>query len=150
VLHRRLIDAQGGSGEGLPLFSPYGAEAQDVLLLWQSQVGNRRLSELLHAFALVHPWRKFNSMQLAEDRDGRRAGVGSQDDAGCADNAAEQDEADATDTKAEAWLARFESAAQLPRAYALLKLCFVGGGCLLDRTPCARAGNPMHLATFIF
>ena len=127
VLHRRLIDAQAGSGEGLPLFSPYGAEAQAVLALWQSQMDDRRLSELLHAFALVHPWRKFNSTQPAAGRDGRLAGAESQQDGGFADGPAEKDEADATDTNAEAWLARFESAAQLPRAYALLKLCFVGG-----------------------
>jgi CRISPR-associated protein Csx17 len=113
VLHRRLVDAQGGSGKGLPLFSPYGVNAQDLLALWRGQVNDRRLSELIFAFALVRPWRKVNSPQP--------------EDIGIADESAEEQNPDMSDPGEQNWLSRFEAAAQLPRAYALLKLCFLGG-----------------------
>ncbi|MBX5494621.1 MAG: type I-U CRISPR-associated protein Csx17 [Bryobacteraceae bacterium] len=116
VMHRRLVDAQNGSGKGLPLFSPYGVNAQDLLALWRGQVDERRLSELIYAFALVRPWRKVNSPQ-PEDIGGGEI----------ADESAEEDVPDMSDAGEQDWLSRFEAAAQLPRAYALLKLCFLGG-----------------------
>jgi CRISPR-associated protein Csx17 len=116
VIHRRLVDAQNGSGKGLPLFSPYGVHAQDLLALWRGQVDERRLSELIYAFALVRPWRKVNSPQ-PEDIGGGEI----------ADESDEEDIPDMSDAGEQDWLSRFEAAAQLPRAYALLKLCFLGG-----------------------
>ncbi len=127
VLQRRLIDAQAGSGEGLPLFSPYGAEPQDVLALWHSRFDDRRLSELLHASALVRPWQRIKSMQLETGGGTEIADAGHEEDGAFADEVAKEHGADAPDARAEAWLARLEAAAQLPRAYALLKLCFLGG-----------------------
>ena len=116
VLRRRLVDAQAGSGKGLPLFSPYGVDAQDLLALWRGQVDDRRLSELIYAFALVRPWRKVDSPQPEDLGGGENT-----------DEPADGNEPDMSDAGEQDWLSRFEAAAQLPRAYALLKLCFLGG-----------------------
>jgi CRISPR-associated protein Csx17 len=138
VLQRRLIDAQAGSGNGLPLFSPYGADANDLLALWHGGVDDTRLGELLHAFALVRPWRnvKAATPEIAA------AVVGdaeSEADGDSGDLAFEERNDERADTTG-AWLARLDAAAQLPRAYALLKLCFVGGR-LPPRPGQARTGK---------
>ncbi|HVZ37026.1 MAG TPA: hypothetical protein VG963_31590 [Polyangiaceae bacterium] len=135
VLHRRLIDAQVGSGDGLPLFSPYGADANDLLALWQGAVDQSRLAELLHAVALVRPCRPLKattSEVLGDDID--------VDDGDCDNNP--PFEADTADTRGE-WLPRLDAAAQLPRSYALLKLCFLGGR-LPPRPGRAWSGDEPH------
>jgi CRISPR-associated protein Csx17 len=130
VLHRRLIDAQGGSGNGLPLFSPYGANAADLLALWQGAVDEERLNEFLHGFGLIRPWRKVKSAAAHAPT----PYVDTHDDDPESDNEFRDDGRNETPGEeitstlaTERWLERLDLAAQLPRAYALLKLCFLGG-----------------------
>jgi CRISPR-associated protein Csx17 len=115
VLQRRLIDAQSSSGNGMPLFSPYGARAGDVLALSQGKLNADRLEELLHAFALVRPWRK---PLISDGNEGNET-----------PDAESQHDTDATAEDAEPYAEDepFDAAAELPRPYALLKLCFLGG-----------------------
>jgi len=139
VLQRRLIDAQAGSGDGLPLFSPYGAGANELLALWQGQVDDGRLGELLHAFALIRPWRpiRVTTPEVVGDDVLLEDGNSNSDDV--VFHVESDDRADTTS----AWFARLEAAAQLPRAYALLKLCFLGGQ-LPPRPGQARSGHEPH------
>ena len=123
VLHRRLVDAQRANGDGLPLWSFYGASFRDLLALWQGAVDESRLANLIYALALVD--------------------FGSADD----DNAIRwQTNNDPTPSLAQSgvWFDgdtprlslptegaslpenELQAAFALPRAYALLKLCFVG------------------------
>jgi len=130
VLHRRLIDAQAGSGNGLPLFSPYGADAADVLALWHRAVDEERLNELLHGFALIRPCRKGkpDAAQAVISEAGTDDDESQGDDEFTADYYVElRAEETASEFVKERWLERLDLAAQLPRAYALLKLCFLGG-----------------------
>jgi CRISPR-associated protein Csx17 len=53
VLRRRLIDAKNGQGDGLPLWSGYGARFSDLLALRNREVDEERLSDLIHALALI-------------------------------------------------------------------------------------------------
>ncbi|MGQ0813423.1 MAG: type I-G CRISPR-associated protein Cas8g1/Csx17 [Gemmatimonadota bacterium] len=143
VLQRRLVDAQAGSGEGLPLFSPYGAGAEDVLALWLDQVDHRRLSELLHAFALVRPWRRLDAQEPELARAHETDDAGNLGDVDSDDQTIGEVDDEPTDGRTEAWLARLNAAAQLPRAYALLKLCFLGGR-LPARPGVVRTGKEPH------
>ncbi|MCC7010118.1 MAG: type I-U CRISPR-associated protein Csx17 [Acidobacteria bacterium] len=138
VLQRRLIDAHAGSGKGLPLFSPYGAGPSELLALWQGEMDDGRLGELLHAFALIRPWRpiKVTTPGVVGDVVFKDGNSNSDNTAFHADS---DDQADMTS----AWLARLDAAAQLPRAYALLKLCFLGGR-LPPRPGQARNGAEPH------
>ena len=54
VLHRRLVDALRGVGDGLPLWSSFGAGFDDLLAFWNREVDESRLADLIHALALVH------------------------------------------------------------------------------------------------
>jgi CRISPR-associated protein Csx17 len=139
VLQRRLGDAQAGSGNGLPLFSPYGVGANELLALWQGHVDDGRLGELLHAFALIRPWRrmKVTTPEVAGDDVAVENGDSKSDD--LAFDAPSDGRADTTSD----WLARLDAAAQLQRAYALLKLCFLGGR-LPPRPGQARSGDEPH------
>jgi CRISPR-associated protein Csx17 len=139
VLHRRLVDAQAGSGEGLPLFSPYGADAQDVIALWRGEVNDQRLSELLYAFALIRSWHKVKAVQPEPGGSSEMADIEGEDVA----DEAEENEPDTLEAGEEDWLSRFEVAAQLPRAYTLLKLCFLGGR-LPARPGARRTGQEPH------
>jgi CRISPR-associated protein Csx17 len=106
VLRRRLVDASRATGKGLPLWSSAGAAFGDLLALWQGDVDQQRIEHLIHALALVD----FSAKQNAPDED-KPVTVR---DAHPADNGGEYE-------------AEIDAAAALPRAYAVLKLCFVGG-----------------------
>jgi CRISPR-associated protein Csx17 len=106
VLQRRLIDASRATGEGLPLWSSAGAEFRDLLRLWHGDLDAERVEDLIHALALVD----FIPRRIGSA--GRQ--VEQPEDRGSADRAA-------------GYQADFDAACELPRAYALLKLCFVGG-----------------------
>jgi CRISPR-associated protein Csx17 len=140
VLHRRLVDAQAGSGEGLPLFSPYGADAQDVLALWRGEVNDQRFNKLLYAFALIRSWQKVKPVQPVPGGSNEMADIEGE---GLPAEATEENEPNALEAGVEDWLSRFEAAAQLPRAYALLKLCFLGGR-LPARPGARRMGQEPH------
>lgn len=122
VLRRRLIDAQRGKGDGLPLWSPQGATYADLLAYWNGDIDEVRLAELIHGFALIDPgqWtqaRIDNRQTLEETPDLRTSAVWFY-----------EDEPRIT-LNLPPWLQSEElrSACELPRVYHLLKLCFSGG-----------------------
>jgi CRISPR-associated protein Csx17 len=122
VLRRRLVDAQRAAGDGLPLWSSYGAGFDDLLAFWNREVDEDCLADLIQGLALVEPDR---GDQEHIDR--------------------EQQHEQTPDLKTSAvwflhdepkitldlpsWLSERElrAACVLPRLYHLLKLCFVGG-----------------------
>jgi hypothetical protein len=115
---------------GLPIFSPYVADAADALALWRGCVNEERLKELLYGFALIRPWRKVKSATWRASRaDGDAYDDESERDSEFADNGTDEPRSEETSSvlATERSLERLDIAAQLPRAYALLKLCFLGG-----------------------
>jgi CRISPR-associated protein Csx17 len=106
VLRRRLVEASRVTGKGLPLWSSNGAAFGDLLALWRGGVDEERIEDLIHALALVD----FGARQGDSHRDERDASQ----DARSGDNGGEYE-------------AEIGAAAALPRVYALLKLCFIGG-----------------------
>ncbi|HLG54747.1 MAG TPA: type I-U CRISPR-associated protein Csx17 [Vicinamibacterales bacterium] len=129
VLHRRLIDAQRGDGDGLPLWSPYGASFEDLLAVWHGEVDEPRMADLIHGLSLVDPgsWNTTaidKRQKRHEPTPDLQTGVVWFDD---------NDEARTSQTPldwhGEQLLSRgdLRAAFQLPRVYHLLKLCFVGG-----------------------
>jgi len=131
VLRRRLIDAQRGSADGLPLWSPHGATYADVLAYWNGELDEGRLAELIHGFALIDSgqWTQacIDVRQAHEETpDLRTSAVWFL-----------EDEPRIT-LDLPQWLKPEElrAACELPRVYHLLKLCFVGGR--LPRRPVER------------
>ncbi|MFM8581188.1 MAG: type I-U CRISPR-associated protein Csx17, partial [Planctomycetaceae bacterium] len=129
VLRRRLIDAQRGSGDGLPLWSVYGVGFEDLLAYWRGTVNADRLDNFIHGLALVDPgeWDEasINHRQHRDDP--------TPDLENCAVWFDANDDARTTLAPIE-WSGRqllsmrdFRAAFELPRIYHLLKLCFVGG-----------------------
>jgi CRISPR-associated protein Csx17 len=123
VLLRRLVEAQRGSADGLPLWSFRGALFRDLLALWQSGVDESRLADLIRALALVD-FGKANCedashWQITQDPTPSLAqsGVWFEGDAPRLSLGGEGLELPEDE---------LEAAFALPRAYALLKLCFVG------------------------
>ena len=125
VLRRRLVDAQSGNGEGLPLVSFHPASFTDLWRLWNGELDETRLSELIRALALVdfgtqHDQTKLDAWQAKNDPTPTLAQSGiwfdSNDDARLS-------------IRATSGLSEVEQEAAfaLPRAYALLKLCCIGG-----------------------
>ena len=115
---------------GLPIFSPYGADAVDILALWHETVDEERLKQLLHGFALIRPWRKVKSTTWgAPSPVADTYGDESESESEFTDYGADEPRGEETSSvlATERWLERLDFAAQLPRAYALLKLCFLGG-----------------------
>jgi CRISPR-associated protein Csx17 len=129
VLRRRLIDAERGSGEGLPLWSSYGAGFEDLLAYWNGEVDEDRLTDLLHGLALVDAG-NWNESNIDERQRHYEPTPDLQTGAVWFDA---DDEAYTTFSSVE-WNGRsllskdhLRAAFQLPRIYHLLKLCFVGG-----------------------
>lgn len=137
VLRRRLIDAQRGSGDGLPLWSPHGATYADLLACWNGDINEDRLAELIHGFALIDSgrWSQARIDNWQHQRQER----------------CETPNIDTSQTyfvdeiphgrlRVPKWLEPdFDSACELPRVYHLLKLCFLGGR--LPRRPVERESS---------
>ena len=138
VLRRRLIDAQRGKGDGLPLWSPQGAAYADLLAYWNGDIDEARLTDLIHGFALIDSgqWtqaRIDNWQERHEPTPDLQTGAVWFD----------QEDRPHTRLKPVLWhgttlLDKDELLAlfRLPRVYHLLKLCFVGGR--LPRRPTER------------
>jgi CRISPR-associated protein Csx17 len=122
VLRRRLIDAQRGKGDGLPLWSRHGAPFSDLLAYWNREVDEGRLAELIHGLALI------NSGQWDQDRIDDR--LSSEETPNLRTSAVWflEDQPRIT-LDLPSWLSsdELQAACTLPRLYHLLKLCFVGG-----------------------
>lgn len=129
VLRRRLIDEQRGVGDGLPLWSPYGADFQDLLAFWHGAVDEQRVAELIHALSLVDAgdWTEASiethqhTHEPTPDLQTGAVWFG-------------PDEQVRTRLKPVEWQGQellcereLQAAFELPRVYHLLKLCFVGG-----------------------
>jgi len=125
VLRRRLVDSQSGKGEGLPLVSFHPTSFGDLWRLWNGELDESCLAEFIRALALVDfgssPDRtRFEAWHAKQDATPTLAQSGIW-----------------FDTVGEAHLnfppvigiadEEQEAAFALPRAYALLKLCFLGG-----------------------
>lgn len=128
VLRRRLVDAQTGKGEGLPLVSFRPALFSDVLRLWNGELDESRLAELIRALALVDfgpepELSKLDTWQAKNDTTPTLAQSGVWFDA---DGTARLSHRENSSLPAHEKEER-EAAFALPRAYALLKLCFLGG-----------------------
>jgi CRISPR-associated protein Csx17 len=107
VLRRRLIAAGRGFGDGLPLWSSYGAGFEDLLAYWNGELDEERLTDLLHGLALVDAG-SWTESEVAERQ--------------------RRDEPTPDLQTAAVWFdAQGDAAFALPRIYHLLKLCFVGG-----------------------
>lgn len=129
VLRRRLIDAQRGAGDGLPLWGAYGAGFNDLLAYWNRELDEERLSDLINGLALADAgkWSETgigNRQQRDEPTPDLQTGAVWFD---------ADDEARTTLAPVE-WRGRqllskddLRAAFELPRVYHLLKLCFVGG-----------------------
>jgi len=124
VLHRRLVDAERGLGDGLPLWSFCGASFSSLLALWRGEADEDRLAKLVHALALVD----FGTA----DSDSISAWQGEHDPTPSLAQSGVWFDCDTPrlNLNPDAGLLppeEIEAAFALPRAYALLKLCFVGG-----------------------
>ncbi len=128
VLHRRLVDSQNGKGEGLPLVSFHPASFGDLWRLWNGELNELRLADLIRALALVdfgtkREQSKLDAWQSTNDTTPTLAESGVWFDANdTARLSLEEDTSLSAHEKQER-----EAAFALPRAYALLKLCFLGG-----------------------
>ena len=139
VLRRRLIDAQKCSRDSLPLWSSHGAGFGDLLAFWHGEINDGRLADLIHGLALVDAGEWFAA--AIDDRQQR--GEPTPDLSTGAVWFDGDDEARITLSPVE-WHGQrlltpdnLRAAFELPRAYHLLKLCFVGGR--LPRRPVERA-----------
>ena len=128
VIRRRLVDSQSGKGEGLPLVSFRPASLDDLWRLWNGELDESRLAQLIRALALVdfgseQEQFKLDAWQATHDTTPTLAQSGIWFDAN--DNARlglrENPNLSAHEKQER------EAAFALPRAYALLKLCFLGG-----------------------
>lgn len=129
VLRRRLVDAQRGHGEGLPLWSPHGATFTDLLAFWQGTVDEECLADLIHALALINvgQW----EAAAADDWQVRHEPTPDLRSAAVWFDGNDQPR---TDLPLPCWQGRplltddeLRAVAALPRVYPLLKLCFLGG-----------------------
>jgi CRISPR-associated protein Csx17 len=129
VLRRRLIDAGRGSGDGLPLWSSYGAGFEDLLAYWNDEVDAERLTDLLHGLALIDAgtW----SESSIDERQKRDEPTPDLQTGGVWFDAEYEAR---TKSGSVEWNGRsllskddLRAACELPRIYHLLKLCFVGG-----------------------
>jgi CRISPR-associated protein Csx17 len=131
VLHRRLIDGQSGKGEGLPLVSYQPASFADLLRLWSGDLDEAYLSDLIRALSLVDFGGRsdpatFDDWQAKKDSTPTltQSGVWFDQNGNAILSFKKKEELTET-----AWNRQqeIEAAFALPRAFALLKLCFVPG-----------------------
>lgn len=128
VLRRRLVDSQSGKGAVLPLVSFHPASFGDLRRLWNGELDESRLAELIHALALVDfgtepEQSSLDAWQATNDTTPTLAQSGVWFDA---NGTAHLGLREHTSLSAHERQER-EAAFALPRAYALLKLCFLGG-----------------------
>lgn len=129
VLRRRLIDAERGAGEGLPLWSPHAASFEDLLAFWQGTFDEPRVIDLIQALSLIdtEAWTD-TSIEMRHDRDeptpDLHTGAVWFDPDGQAKTRLKPVEWHRRELLSEREL---QAAFELPRVYHLLKLCFVGG-----------------------
>ncbi len=124
VLRRRLIDAQRGVGDGLPLWSPFAVGFQDLLAFWYGEVEEQRTTDLIYGLSLVNAGKSSESHPSHEPTPDLQTGAVSFD----------SDERAWTHLRPLRWERRevldsqeLRAAFELPRIYHLLKLCFIGG-----------------------
>lgn len=117
VLRRRLIDASKGRGDGLPLSSRFRASFSDLLSLWNGQVDELRLADLIHGLALF--WSP-NSGHSQFDLTPDLSPTGVWFDANEEPHIRYEAPSDLSGEE-------LRDAHALPRVYALLKLLFVSG-----------------------
>ena len=151
VLQRRLIDSTRGRGDGLPVWSFFGADFSDLLALWNAELDEDRLSDLIHTVALVDVRRPSDERITADQREADPT-------PDLSPSSVYYDRADNPRVKFDSplWKDRLllgqnelKCVFALPRAYALLKLCFVGGRLPArpveaSSRPVARSGNEPH------
>jgi CRISPR-associated protein Csx17 len=129
VLRRRLVDAQRGTGDGLPLWSDFGAGFDDVLAFWYGDLDHSPLTDLIHAYSLLQSHggdsASRDTVQIRVDPtpDLQTGAVWFSPD-GQPRTRLERIEWQGRDLLSKAEL---DAALELPRVYHLLKLCFVGG-----------------------
>ena len=128
VLRRRLVDAQSGKGEGLPLVSFEPAPFADLLHLWNQELDESRLAELIHGLVLTDfgpepDQTKLDAWQAKNDPTPTLAQSGVWFDANDTAHLALRENGSLSMPEKQ----EREAAFALPRAYALLKLCFLGG-----------------------
>jgi CRISPR-associated protein Csx17 len=123
VMRRRLIDAQRGEGDGLPLWSPYGATFEDLLAFWHGNIDEERLTDLTHALSLIDHG-TWNQESLEEPTPNLQTGSVWFDS-----NDQPKVRWEPVQWRGKTWLSKDElqAAFALPRIYHLLKLCFAGG-----------------------
>lgn len=129
VLRRRLIDSGRGPGQGLPLWGAHGAGFSDLLAYWQRNVDEKRLSDLIHGFALLDHG-VWNQAKINERQLRREPTPDLQTGAVWFD----ANEEARTTLRPVEWrgslllsAGNLRAAFELPRVYHLLKLCFTGG-----------------------
>jgi len=128
VLCRRLVDSQSGKGEGLPLVSFHPASFGDLWRLWNGELDESRLAQLIRALALVdfgteRVQSKLDAWQASNDTTPTLAQSGIWFDANDTARLGLQENTSLSVHEKQEREAGFA----LPRAYALLKLCFLGG-----------------------
>ncbi len=127
VLRRRLIDAQRSVGDGLPLWSSYGAGFNDLLAFWNREIDEDRLSDLIHGLALVDAgsWKqdRLDDWQRQQPERSETPNIDT------SEIWFDGNEIPRGNFRLPSWLHadEFDQACELPRVYHLLKLCFVGG-----------------------
>lgn len=130
ALRRRFIDAQRGVGDGLPLWSPYGAGFEDLLAFWHGILDEQQLIDLVHGLSLIGPgdWNpaSVDAHQRAQEPtpDLQTGAVWFGPDEQPRNLMGPVKWRRGQELLSEREL---QAAFQLPRVYHLLKLCFVGG-----------------------
>jgi CRISPR-associated protein Csx17 len=123
TLRRRLIEAQRGEGDGLPLWSPYGATFEDLLAFWHGNIDEERLTDLIHALSLIDhgTWKQESVEEPTPNLQTGSVWFDSNDQP--------KVRWEPIQWRGTTWLSKDElqAAFALPRVYHLLKLCFAGG-----------------------
>ncbi len=119
LLQRRLIDASKGRGTGLPLSCRFGASFTDLLTLWNGEINESRLAGLIHGLSLVGVPLDSGAVEQADSTPD------------LAPTGLWFDGNDKPHVSFESPIGlhpdELRDAFALPRAYAFLKLLFVGG-----------------------
>jgi CRISPR-associated protein Csx17 len=148
VLKRRMMDADPKPNSPLPLWSGFGASLSDVLALWRGEVEESELTDIAFAFSLIRQVTIAENFQSRQENDCAlqiNATLNAfEDDDGIVHSTLHLPKRGGEDAIYES---DWKAANELPRAYALLKLCFMGGR--LPPLPFAkdcreRTGNEPH------